>query len=352
METLLLDAARPEALEHAAQLLRAGRLVAFPTETVYGLGARGLDPDAVERIFIAKGRPHSDPVILHVADATWVRELVRETPPLLATLAEAFWPGPLTVVLPRSARVPDLVTAGMDSVAVRVPAHPVALELIRRVGEPIAAPSANLFGRTSPTVAHHVLQDLAGRIDAVLDGGSTTVGVESTVLDLCGEQPAILRPGGITREALEAVLGCAVYLRGAAAGDDTAPQRSPGLLTRHYSPRAEVLLYDGPDAAVYSAVRRVARESDPRTTALLLFSEDLEPLRDLAGERVDLGSRADPAQAAHALYAAFRDLDARGIRRILVRTAPPAGLGAALNDRLTRAASGRVHRPGADGNAA
>lgn len=344
--THILNVARSAgAVERAAEILREGGLVAFPTETVYGLGALALDPEAVERIFAAKGRPHSDPLILHVGDEAWVRDLVRELPPVAETLMEAFWPGPLTLVLPKSAHVPDLVTAGLDSVAVRMPAHPVALELIRWVGQPVAAPSANLFSRPSPTTAAHVLQDLDGRIDAVLDGGPTDVGVESTVLDLRGDEPVILRPGGVTRADLERVLGRSVQLVGevkaVAAGEEAAP--SPGLLTRHYSPRAEVFLYDGPDEAVIPAMRRLAEEATSGTeTALLAFTEDIEALGAVPCTVVDLGSRERPEAAARALYAAFRDLDKHGIARVGVRLAPPGGLGDAVNDRLRRAASGRL----------
>ena len=346
LTTITLDATDPAALEQAAELLRSGRLVAFPTETVYGLGALGLDAEAVERIFAAKGRPHSDPVILHVGDPGWIADLVRELPPLAAQLMDACWPGPLTLVLPRAPRVPDRVTAGGDSVAVRMPAHPVALELIRQVGAPVAAPSANLFSRPSPTTAAHVLQDLAGRIDAVLDGGPTTVGVESTVLDLRGETPTILRPGGVSQAELERVLARTVGGPGQRVPDEKQ-LASPGLLTRHYSPRAEVFLYDGPDGAVRSALRALAEESaDPERTALLLFAEDLPPLTGAPAVLEDLGSRNHPEEAARKLYAALRDLDARGIIRIGTRLAPPGGRGDAVNDRLRRAASGRLFRVG------
>lgn len=344
METRLLHALTPADpdLREAADRLRRGELVAFPTETVYGLGALGLDARAVERIFAAKGRPHSDPVILHVGDPAWVPALVRSLPPLAERAMEAFWPGPLTLVLPKSERVPDVVTAGGDSVAVRMPAHPLALELIRQVGEPVAAPSANLFSRTSPTTAEHVLQDLSGRIEAVLDGGPTTVGVESTVLDLRGPEPVILRPGGVTQEQLARVLECPVSAPGQSV-DDGEPAVSPGQLTRHYSPRAEMRLFAGPDAAVLAALRHEAeRANSPQTTAVLAFSEDEVELQGLPAEVVDLGSRTRPEQAARALYAAMRDLDARGVTLILARLAPHGGLGDAVNDRLRRAASGRI----------
>lgn len=336
METRLLRA--PEDLDEAASILKGGGLVAFPTETVYGLGARGLDPRAVARIFAAKERPHSDPVILHLGEAGWLGDLTPALPPEAEALMRRFWPGPLTLVLPRSSRVPDLVTAGGPTVAVRMPAHPVALELIRRVGEPVAAPSANLFSRPSPTRAEDVLEDLAGRIDAVLDGGPTSLGVESTVLDLSGPEPVLLRPGGVTREELEAALGSAVRSRrpAAAAGQ---PLPSPGLLERHYSPRAEVVLFDGRREAVLPAMAQAGAEAGTR---VLAFSEDLPPLGGLP-EVVELGSAHDPGAVAARLYAAFRAADRDGMRRIVVRALPPEGLGEAVNDRLRRAACGVVH---------
>jgi L-threonylcarbamoyladenylate synthase len=381
MRTRVLDVAD---VERAAEILKGGGLVAFPTETVYGLGALGLDPAAVERIFVAKGRPHSDPLILHVADPEWVRALVRELPPAAQPLVSRFWPGPLTLVLPRSERVPDRVTAGLDSVAVRMPRHPVALELIRRVGEPLAAPSANLFGHTSPTTAQHVLADLNGRIDAVLDAGPTEVGVESTVLDVRGDTPILLRPGGVTREELEQALGLRIADCGLRIGEapipnaepheavgsrqkaegrspesqpavlntptpqhpnTPTPQASPGLLSKHYSPRAEVRLYDGEDAAVAGAIREfVTGAETPEKMAVLAFTEDLPLFQGLPALLVDLGSRYRLQEVAQNLYATFRRMDDQGVSTLLLRTAPPGGLADAINDRMTRAASGRVMR--------
>ncbi|MGV3724028.1 MAG: L-threonylcarbamoyladenylate synthase, partial [Actinomycetota bacterium] len=281
---------------------------------------------------------------LHLGEAEWIHDLVRELPPAAQQVIDAFWPGPLTLVLPKSNRVPDLVTAGRDSVAVRMPAHPVALELIRRVGEPVAAPSANLFSRPSPTTAAHVLEDLNGRIDAVLDGGATDVGVESTVLDLRDGEPRILRPGGVTREELARVLGHNLDVTSAATADHVAAA-APGQLTRHYSPRAEVRLYDGPTAAVLAAMKADAMQlGNPRTTAILAYTEDAPAFQGAAGEVVDLGGSARPEEAARTLYALMRSLDERGFTHLIVRLAPAGGLGDAVNDRLRRAASGRVFR--------
>ncbi|HTE19844.1 MAG TPA: L-threonylcarbamoyladenylate synthase, partial [Armatimonadota bacterium] len=246
-----------------------------------------------------------------------------------------------------SPRVPDLVSAGMDSVAVRMPANETALALLRSVGAPLAAPSANLFSRPSPTTARHVLEDLDGRIDAVLDGGPAGLGVESTVVDVRASTPVILRPGGVPRETLEQVLGVRIRLRNEAAtsSTETDAARSPGLLTRHYSPRAEVRLYEGDDEAVVAAIRRLALAADaPPATAILSYTEDLPRFRDLPVTLVDLGSCFRLEEVARRLYAALRRLDTEGVVRIVVRLAPHGGLGDAINDRLRRAASGRVER--------
>ncbi len=350
METRVLDVAKEgdRAIAEAAEILRRGGLVAFPTETVYGLGALGLRADAVRRIFAAKERPFTDPLILHVGAPEQVEHLAHRIPPGARKLMAAFWPGPLTLVLPRSDRVPDEVTAGQETVAVRMPAHPVALELLRRVGEPVAAPSANLFGRPSPTTAQHVLQDLAGRIDAVLDAGPTPVGVESTIVDLSGERPAILRPGGIGREALEAVLGEPVVWPGEAEAPRAAPGQpapAPGMLEKHYSPEAQVRLFDGEAPAVLEALRTAAEELAGRGPVVLLaYTEDLPALRGLPARVELLGSRNHPEEVARNLYAAFRKADEQGAAYILLRTAPPGGLGDAINDRLRRAAAGHVER--------
>jgi L-threonylcarbamoyladenylate synthase len=249
---ITLDPETPdlEALEPAAHLLRQGGLVAFPTETVYGLGANALDARAVGRIFEVKGRPANDPLIVHVAGTADLTTLTERVPAAALKLAEQFWPGPLTLVLPRSPIVPDAVTAGLATVAVRMPAHPVARALIAAAGVPVAAPSANLFSRPSPTTAAHVLEDLRDRIEIVIDAGPTRVGVESTVLDLSGPVPVVLRPGAVTREMLLGVLPSVDERTGRPEEDAVMP--SPGMLSRHYSPRAQLTLYDGPPDAVRS----------------------------------------------------------------------------------------------------
>ncbi len=340
MKTLRLNDSL-QSLRQAAEILVRGGLVAIPTETVYGLAADGLNEAAVARIFEAKRRPHEDPLILHVADSSWVGDLATDIPPTARELMRRFWPGPLTLVLWKSAKVPDLVTSGGPTVAVRMPSHPVALALLREVGRPLAAPSANLFTRPSPTTAEHVLEDLDGRIDAALDGGPTTLGVESTVLDLTVAPPVLLRPGGITLEQLQDVLGRDWSGTPPSQEAQQGPFKAPGLLTRHYSPRAEVRLYAGdPDRALSAMRAGIEAEPNPETCLALLFSEDLPRMHGVPA--VDLGPSSEVETAARRLYAALRQADREGRSTLFVRMGPDVGLGAALNDRLRRAASGRV----------
>jgi L-threonylcarbamoyladenylate synthase len=313
-------------VRRAAEILRGGGLVAFATETVYGLGADAGHPTAVARIFEAKGRPRFDPLIVHVADVDQARTVVTEFPEAAERLAQTFWPGPLTLVLPKRGVIPDLVTAGLPTVAVRVPAHEQALALIRAAGRPIAAPSANRFGCLSPTTAQHVLEQLEDRIDLVLDGGACRVGVESTILDLAGPRPRILRPGGVTPEELADCLGGGIAVeRGAVAPGVAAP--APGMLRHHYAPRTPlVLVPDGGDIPPHSG------------TAVLAF--DRAPPGDFRRVEV-LSPRGDLREAAAQFFAALRRLDACGAERIVAVRFPPQGLGVALNDRLTRAAADR-----------
>lgn len=332
----------PQLIAEAAAVIRAGGLVAFPTETVYGLGADGLNPAAVARIFEAKERPPTDPLILHIAEPEALASLVLEVPQAARELANRFWPGPLTLVLPKRPVVPDIVTAGLPTVAVRMPAHPVALALIRAAGTPVAAPSANRFGHTSPTTAQHVLEDLGGRIDLILDAGPTPVGVESTVLDLTGPLPTILRPGGLPREAIEAVVGPVAVRVPAQAG----PMPSPGMFPKHYAPRAEMVFLQGPAAWTRTTMRElVARYvAEGHRVGVLIAEEDQEALAGLPVESVVLGPEDDLEGIARRLYEGLRELDGRGLSLILARDFGERGLGLAIRDRLTRAAGGRVIR--------
>jgi L-threonylcarbamoyladenylate synthase len=363
--TLLLPA-DGAAIRKAAEVLRHGGLVAFPTETVYGLGVHALDREAVQRLFAAKGRPATDPLIVHVMSLLAAEPLLSSIPDHARELAARFWPGPLTLVMPRSAVVPDEVTAGLDTVAIRVPAHPVARALLHAAAIPLAAPSANLFSRPSPTLASHVIDDLDGLIDLVLDGGATTVGVESTVIDLSGARPTILRPGAVTLEMLREVIPHVGV--GATVVTATA-MRSPGLLVKHYSPRAPLTLYEGTGAMVALARDARAAAEAGQSVGVVIADEDRHAMSCGEGARgrgnpgksvsvggsvsedglkdpplrvVELGSSQNLESVAANLYAALRELDASGVDIILVHAFPAEGLGLALQDRLRRAAAGRI----------
>lgn len=342
---LTVDAAHPapELIARAAALLRQGGLVAFPTETVYGLGANALDAAAVARIFTAKGRPAADPLIVHIAELAQLEVLAAQPPALADTLAAAFWPGPLTLVLRRRPIVPANVSAGRATVAIRMPAHPVARALCAAAGVPIAAPSANLFSRPSPTLAAHVLHDLAGRIDLLLDGGPTPIGLESTVLDLTGEQPRVLRPGGVPIEALRAYIPDLIFTPSYLAANDEA-QAAPGMLLKHYSPRAELRLFGGARARVLARMRADAAAALARglRVGVLATDEDCAALAGLPIQPGALGPAHDLAQIGQRVFAAMRDLDQQGVDLILARGVEHSGLGLAIWDRLVRAAEGRV----------
>jgi L-threonylcarbamoyladenylate synthase len=332
--TRLLAADTP-GLGAAAAILRAGGLVGFPTETVYGLGAHALDARAVEAIFAAKGRPADDPVIVHLADASNLEQVAFPTASAWQ-LAEAFWPGPLTLVLPKRPEVPAQVTATLDSVGVRVPSHPVAQALLRASGLPVAAPSANLFGRPSPTTARHVLDDLDGRIDAVVDGGPTTVGVESTIVDLTSSPPRLLRPGGLPAEAIEAELGVRL---GDPGTRRVGPQTAPGMFPVHYSPRTPLVLVTGSCARERLADEVAAALALGQRVGVVALAEDHPAMPD-GVLSVEVGTWNDPAGSASRLFDALRALDGADVDLILARELadPDVGLGRALADRLRRAA--------------
>jgi L-threonylcarbamoyladenylate synthase len=336
-----------QAIARAAAILRSGGLVALPTETVYGLGANALNPNAVSRIFEAKQRPSWDPVIVHVAgpvtDNPMLAALVTEIPEPARRLMQTFWPGPLTLLLPRSSAVPDAVTAGRPLVGVRMPAHPVAFEMIRQAGVPIAAPSANVFGHISPTSAEHVLHDLDGRIDAIVDAGPTHHGVESTVLDPCQDPPLIYRPGAVTAEQIrESVGSVAVFAPGdlePSPAPDSLP--SPGISLRHYAPRARLVLVDAHLAELPAKLLEAAKPYRKEHLGIMLPAElanaKLEaPLR--AAAEFPWGHWASPAELATNLYAGLRALDAQGCSVILCPLPPALGLGEAIRDRLRKAA--------------
>ena len=325
LKTLILSAGEA-AVRAAARCLAEGGLVAFPTETVYGLGADATNAAAIARLYAAKGRPAFNPLIAHVGDIASARRIARFDAQA-TRLAEAFWPGPLTLVLPKTTDCPvaELATAGLETIAIRVPAHPVALEILRAFGGPVVAPSANLSGHVSPTTAAHVQSDLAGRIDLIVDGGPVEVGVESTIVG-CFEEPMLLRPGGLPRGEIERVLGRTLRQPPEDAASDTGQPLAPGMLASHYAPRTPVRLQAG----------RV----EPGE-ALLAFGPDAVAGVDAATAVMNLSARGDLDEAAANLFGYLRALDLSGARAIAVMPVPYHGLGEAINDRLRRAAVGR-----------
>ena len=325
LKTQILPAGEA-AVAAAARVLAEGGLVAFPTETVYGLGADATNPAAVARIYQAKGRPAFNPLIAHVGDIAAARQIARFDAAATA-LAEACWPGPLTLVLPKTPNcaVADLATAGLETVAIRLPAHPVARDILRAFGGPVVAPSANISGHVSPTTAAHVQSDLTGRIDLIVDGGPVAVGVESTIVG-CFDEPMLLRPGGVPRAEIERVLGRALRQAPTDAESDSGQPLAPGMLASHYAPRARVRLN--------------AQRLEPGE-ALLAFGLGAISGIDAASAVMNLSERGDLAEAAANLFGHLRAHESKGVRTIAVMPIPNDGLGEAINDRLRRAAVGR-----------
>lgn len=329
-------------LEEAARIIRSSGIVAFPTETVYGLGANGLDPLAVGKIFQAKGRPADNPLILHVSSLEQVEMLAREIGDLARLCMEEFWPGPLTILFKRSSKVPDIVTAGLDTVALRMPDNQIALALIELAGLPVAAPSANLSGRPSPTSFHHVREDMMGKIDMIIDGGATGIGLESTVLDLSGEIPMILRPGGVTIEELRPLIPDIVFDPSITDMDGEIVPRSPGQKYRHYAPRAEMILFEGElEKLVAEINKRIAYYSRSGRRVGVMCTDETE---DLYREAlvISLGSREDERAIASNLFYSLRRFDEEGVDIILAESIEGSNLGSAIMNRLKKAASGNI----------
>lgn len=348
LETLVLsvDSHEPEAepIQTAARVLREGGLVAFPTETVYGLGGSALNADAIARIYLAKRRPASDPLIVHIHDVSELETLAVNIPEAAHRLAERFWPGPLTMVLQRAAHIPDSIAAGLNTVAVRMPRHPVAQALLKAADLPVAAPSANTFTRPSATTAAHVLEDLGGRVDLVLDGGPATIGLESTVIDLTSPQPVVLRPGGIVLEDLRQLLPEVTLSPKYLASAQDQASSSPGMMIKHYAPRARLMLFDGPLDVVLVAMADSAQRlvANAKRVGILTIEEEAPHFTNLGVRVISLGKRDDYAQIGHVLFGAIRALDAQGVDCILVRALGREGLGEAIWDRLLRAAEGKI----------
>ena len=332
-----LDAAQPADIQRAAEILRSGGLVAFPTETVYGLGAHALAPTAVESIFLAKQRPHWDPLIVHITDRGQLSSIASSSA-TAERLMDAFWPGPLTLLLPRTSAVPDSVTAGRPLVGVRIPAHPVAQALLRAAGIPVAAPSANSFGHTSPTTAAHVLADLDGRIDAILDGGPTEVGLESTVAEVHGEKIIIYRPGAVTPAMLESILGPGTITsyqpeRGTPQPAESLP--SPGVGIRHYAPRARLLLIE-PNHNDLSHTLLEAASAQPGNRIGIMLPDGWEV--PPATRFFRWGDWKNQAQLAHRLFDGLRTLDIDNVDTIFCPVPEGPGIAEAIRDRLEKAA--------------
>lgn len=324
-------------IQAAAAILRSGGLVGIPTETVYGLGADGLNPAAVRRIFEAKGRPQDNPLILHIPEAGWLERFCRDVPETAYTLAERFWPGPLTMVLPRRDVVPDAVTCGLETVGVRCPAHPVTLAILRAAGVPVAAPSGNLSGRPSPTCAAHMLEDMDGKIEAIVDGGPCGVGVESTIVDLTAPVPRLLRPGGLPLEALEQALGEVAVDRAVTAPlSDGEKPRAPGMKYRHYAPRAPVTVLTGDGARTAGYIRRLAGEH----TGVICFDEYQNQFPGCTVRTI--GSAADRAEQARRVFDALRFFDGTSVTAIFAQCPGGQDLGLAVANRLKKAAGFHV----------
>ncbi len=334
MHTLLLSAQDPETPARAAELIRQGELVAIPTETVYGLGANGLDETAVAKIFEAKGRPQDNPLILHICGPEQIELFCHHIPQTAYQLAEAFWPGPLTMVLPARSNVPRRTTGGLDTVAVRCPDSDVTRKIIRLSGVPIAAPSANLSGKPSTTTAEHVLHDHDGKIAAIVDGGHCRVGVESTIVDLTEERPRLLRPGGITPEQLTAVLGDLVVDKAVTAQiDKDAVVKAPGMKYRHYAPSEPVVIVSGSREKAAEYIRRHFVPGD----RVLCFQEEL-PLYEGCNP-LSYGQEADVNTLSAGLFAALRELDDPSIHQVYARCPVGDGIAYAVQNRLKKAAA-------------
>lgn len=320
-------------IKKAARILADGGLVAFPTETVYGIGANALNPEAVRGIFEAKGRPQDNPLIVHVTTLGEMEPLVAEFPDSARRLADAFWPGPLTIILPKTGAVPEVTSGGLDTVAVRMPSHPVARAIIRQSGVPVAAPSANRSGGPSPTVAQHCIFDLSGRVDMILDGGPCEVGVESTVLSLTGRVPRILRPGAVTLAALQALLG-PVEVDPAVTHkmDEGQAAASPGMKYRHYAPKAGMVLVHGSDEAFY----RLVEEKSGSGVWFLVFDEDVKAI---GGNVLSYGSANSSRSQAGRIFSALREIDGTGAEMVYARAPSMEGVGLAVYNRMLRAAA-------------
>lgn len=330
-----------DVMREAGALLKAGELVAFPTETVYGLGANALDSDAAAKIYAAKGRPSDNPLIIHIADMKDLELITEEVPEAAVKLADKFWPGPLTMVLKKSKVVPYGTTGGLDTVAVRMPSHPIALEMIRSGGGYIAAPSANTSGRPSPTLAEHVADDMNGIIPMILDGGAVGIGIESTIVDLTEGIPTILRPGFITKEMLEEVVGEVQIDKGLSA-DAKTPPKAPGMKYRHYAPKAELIIVEGASEAVVSKINALTKENTAKGICTGIIGTEETISRYPSGIVKSMGTRSDELSISSHLYGILREFDESDAKIIYSESFAEGAMGSAIMNRLLKAAGHKV----------
>lgn len=331
-----------DAIKRAGDILRNGGLVAFPTETVYGLGADALNEQAAKKIYAAKGRPSDNPLIVHVADMKALDRITEEMPKTAKRVAEAFWPGPLTLILKKSREVPLGTTGGLETVAVRMPDHEIAREVIKAGGGYIAAPSANTSGRPSPTEAGHVEADLSGKIDMILDGGTVEIGVESTILDMTVTPPMILRPGAVTKEMLETLIGEVAVDKALMDPDNKRPPKAPGMKYRHYAPKAELVVVDGRMDAVVDKINRLAKEKAEAGYKVGIIGTRETVGRYQTGDIKCIGTRTDESTIASHLYGILREFDSDGAEFIYSEAFASEGIGSAVMNRLLKAAGHRM----------
>jgi len=343
---------KDETIKIAAACIKNGGLVAFPTETVYGLGANAFDSNAVKKIFIAKKRPANDPLIVHIHSFNNLKAIAIDIPQIAWDLAENFWPGPLTLILKKNSNIPSIVSSGIDTVAVRIPDHKIALSLLEKSQLPIAAPSANLFSKPSPTTAQHVLDDLENHVDIVLDGGASNIGIESTVLDLTQNEPQVLRPGGIRIEALQKIIPSVKIASKYLSERNKDLVYSPGMLLKHYSPNARLILFEKKDKNDESEKHVIEKMQDfmddnidkGQKVGILTTHEEISFFKNSKAYIMSLGSVLDLKGIANMLFSTIRELDKKNVDYILVKSFPLKGLGLAIQDRLIRAAEGKIIR--------
>ena len=339
-----IDGVAESALERAGHILRNGGLVAFPTETVYGLGGDALNPESSKKIYAAKGRPSDNPLIVHVADMESVADIVKEIPEAARKLADAFWPGPLTMIMNKSDKVPYETTGGLDTVAIRMPNNKIALELIRQSGGYIAAPSANTSGRPSPTVARYCVEDLSGKIEMIIDGGQVGIGLESTIVDLTSGTPMILRPGYITKEMLSGVLGAVEIDRTIIDGNSKERPKAPGMKYRHYAPKGELTIVEGSQEDVVAYINDRARAARADGKRVGVIGTDATKSLYVADVVKSVGNRENEATIAHELFKVLREFDDENMDVMFSESFDDSGIGQAIMNRLLKAAGHNVVR--------